>query len=156
MLWGREFFAKEENPEQKLLSIVCHELTHACSYHLDLPTWLNEGLAMVSVDRCLGKPTVLFETLVLLNDADHDHKSANRINLRTQSREDIILLYACGYWLIRYLVETRPGLVNKVLAQKLDPVEIYTRIAAALEISQEYFWGRIDPLVVAHFRLEHT
>jgi hypothetical protein len=48
---GESIFAKEENPEQILLPIVCHELTHACSSHLDLPTWLNEGLAMVSVDR---------------------------------------------------------------------------------------------------------
>ena len=99
---------------------------------------------------------MLFETLELLNDADHDRESAYRINFKTQSREDIILLYARGNWLTRYLGETRPGLVNELLAQKLDPLEIDARIAGALEMPQENFWGRIDPIVVAHFRLEHT
>jgi hypothetical protein len=99
---------------------------------------------------------VLFETLELLNDADHDRESAYRINFKTQSREDIILLYARGNWLTRYLVETRPGLVNELLAQKLDPLEIDKRIAAALDIPQEIFWSAIDPLLVTQFRLEHT
>lgn len=40
-----------------------HELTHACSDHPRLPTWLHEGLAIVNVDHFAGRPTVKAETL---------------------------------------------------------------------------------------------
>jgi hypothetical protein len=41
---------------------ACHELVHACGDDLQLPTWLHEGLAMVTVDRFAGRATVKAET----------------------------------------------------------------------------------------------
>lgn len=42
--------AKEEMPELTL----AHEMTHACLWHVDLPRWLGEGIA-VRMERILGR-----------------------------------------------------------------------------------------------------
>jgi hypothetical protein len=153
---GESIFISEENLEQKVLSIVCHELTHAFSSHLRLPTWMHEGLAMVSTDRCLGKPTVLRDTLQLLKAENQDQKGAEKINLNTQSREEIILLYVRGYWLTRFLVETQPELLHKLLNERFSHQELEGLIAAELGIGQEAFWQEIDQLVVVKYNLEFT
>jgi hypothetical protein len=153
---GESIFIIEENLEQKVLSIVCHELTHAFSSHLRLPTWMHEGLAMVSTDRCLGKPTVLRDTLQLLKAENQEQKGAEKINLNTQSREEIILLYVRGYWLTHYLVETQPELVHKLLNERFSHQELEELTAAELGIGQEAFWQEIDQHVVAKYNLEFT
>jgi hypothetical protein len=153
---GESIFIREENLEQKVLSIVCHELTHAFSSHLCLPTWMHEGLAMVSTDRCLGKPTVLRGTLQLLKAENQEQKGAEKINLNTQSREEIIKLYVRGYWLTCYLLETQPDLVHKLLNERTSHQELEGIITAELGIGQEAFWQEIDQLVVAKYNLEFT
>lgn len=153
---GESIFVKEENFNQKFLSIVCHELTHACSSHLNLPTWFNEGLAMVGVDHCLGKQTVLQNTLELLDTQNNGRAAADQINMKTQSREQIILLYVRGYWLTRYLVETRPELVTEILSGRIVTQEIDLQIAAALDIPQDKFWPMIDPILASQFKVELT
>lgn len=150
---GESLFVKEEDLEQKFLSIVCHELTHACSAHLDLPIWFNEGLAMVSVDRCLEKQTVLPGTLALLNSEENGGDSADRFNMKTQSREEIILLYVRGYWLTRYLVENNPDLVEELLSEKLSANDFDARIARSLDVSPESFWQQIDPILADHYSM---
>ena len=148
---GESLFVKEEDPEQKFLSIVCHELTHACSAHLVLPGWLNEGLAMVSADRCLEKQTVLGSTLKLLNAKQNGGDSADKINMQSQSRDQIILLYVRGYWLTRYLVENHPELVQELLSGGSAADDFEARIAAALEIPVDGIWQHVDPLLVDQF-----
>lgn len=36
-------------------SVAAHELTHACLFHLPIPLWLNEGLAMSMEDVVLNR-----------------------------------------------------------------------------------------------------
>jgi len=151
---GDNLFVKQENLDQKFLSIVCHELTHACSAGLDLPAWLNEGLAMVSVDRCLGTPSVLPSTLELLKSEENLGEPGDRINLENQSREQIILLYVRGYWLTRYLAENEPILLREILAGKIKPVEIETRVGENLNLASDPFWQRIDPFLADHYTQE--
>ena len=79
---------------------------------------------MVSSDRCLGKPTVLRDTLQLLKAENQEQKAAEKINLNTQSREEILLIYVRGYWLTQYLVETQPELVRKLLNQRFSHLEL--------------------------------
>ena len=148
---GESLFVEEEDPEQKFLSIVCHELTHACSAHLVLPGWMNEGLAMVSVDRCLGKQTILCSTLELLKAKQNGGDPADRINMQTQSREGIILLYVRGYWLTRCLVENHPEMIQQLLSGGSAADEFEAHIAAALEIPVDGFWQQVDPLLVDQF-----
>jgi hypothetical protein len=151
---GKSLFVKEEDPEQKFLSIVCHELTHACSAHLVLPSWLNEGMAMVSADRCLGKQTILGSTLELLNAKQNGGDPADRINMQSQSREQIILLYVRGYWLTRYMVENHPELIQELLSGGHTADDFEVHIAAAFKIPVDGFWQHVDPLLVDHFSTE--
>jgi hypothetical protein len=151
---GESLFVKEEDPAQKFLSIVCHELTHACSAHLVLPGWFNEGLAMVSVDYCLGKQTVLSSTIDLLDAGGNGGDPAERLNMKTQSREQIILLYVRGYWLTRYLAENYPELVKGLLGETTSSPDFEARIAGELNIAQDMFWQQIDPILVKHFGAE--
>lgn len=153
---GESLFIKQENLEQKVLSIVCHELTHAFSSHLRLPAWMNEGLAMVSTDRCQGRPTVLQDTLQLLKDENQEQRAVEKINLNTQNREEVVLLYVRGYWLTRYMVETQPELVQKLLSQPISHQELEGSISSELGIGRDTFWQEIDQLVVAKYNLELT
>jgi len=85
-----------------------------------------------------------------------EQKGAEKINLNTQSRQEIILLYVRGYWLTRYLVETQPELVRKLLSQRFSHQELEGLIASALDVPQKTFWQEIDQLVVAKYNLDLT
>jgi hypothetical protein len=151
---GESIFIKEEDLEDKVLSIVCHELTHAFSSHLKLPTWLHEGLAMISSDRGIQKQTVRGDTLLLLKESSQKEKSSEKINLKVQSREEIVLIYVRGYWLTRYLAETQPELLKNLLTQRYSHQIMEAKIASGIGIKPEDFWNLIDERVVAHFEQE--
>ncbi len=151
---GESIFIKEEDLDDKVLSIVCHELTHAFSSHLNLPTWLHEGLAMVSSDRGLEKQTVRGDTLLLLKESSQQEKSNEKIDLKVQSREEIVFIYVRGYWLTRYLAETQPELLKNLLTQRYSHQTIQAKIASGMGIKPEDFWNQIDERVVAHFEQE--
>jgi hypothetical protein len=91
-----------------------------------------------------------------LKAENQKQKGAEKINLKTQSREEIIQLYVRGYWLTCYLVETQPDLVHKLLNERFSHQELEELIAAELGIGQEAFWQEIDQLVVATYNLEFT
>ena len=59
---GRRIFYPLGADMLRLRNIVCHELTHAYTAHLHLPLWLNEGMAMITVDRFLERETVRHST----------------------------------------------------------------------------------------------
>ena len=148
---GESLFVQEVDVEKKYLSIVCHELTHACTDHLRLPSWLNEGLAMVSVDRCLEKQTVLEETLSLLESAPGDGQPIEKLDLTALTRQQVILLYVRGYWLTRYLQETHSDLICELLTAQMASGEIEVRIAKDLNLSRDRFWQEADELLVQHY-----
>jgi hypothetical protein len=154
--FGESIFIAEDDLRQKVLSIVCHELTHACSSHLKLPIWMHEGLAMVSADKCLGMPTLLPETLQLLNNGDTTENTSGKLALKTQSRDEVILLYVRGYWLTRYLVDNYPDLVTDLLKKRYGQHEIENLIASSLDIPQEEFWQDLDQRVYQSYSFELT
>ena len=154
--FGDRIFISEEDLRQKVLSIVCHELTHACSSHLQLPTWMHEGLAMVSADKCLGKQTVLPDTLQLLSNGGASDKSSGDLRLRSQSRDEVILVYVRGYWLTRYLVDNYPDLVTDLLKRRYGQNEVGNLIASAMEIPQGGFWQDLDRRVYQSYSFELT
>jgi hypothetical protein len=151
---GADIFIQEENLEDKLLSIVSHELTHAASSHLKLPTWLHEGLAMFTSDKCLNKETVRRDTLLLLNYTIQDSSSSEKLNLKSQSREEIVLIYIRGYWLTRYLAESSPDLLKKVLKSELSADRLEAKIAEENNFDTDDFWQEIDKRVWNRFENE--
>jgi hypothetical protein len=74
--------------------------------------------------------------------------------MKTQTREEMILLYVRGYWLTRYLVDTRPELVTEILSGRIVTQEIDLQIAAALDIPQDKYWQMIDPILASQFKVE--
>ncbi len=148
---GRLLFIPEENKEKKLAGTVNHELTHAYAGHLHLPFWLNEGLALVSSETFLGKRTVRGETLALLApDPESGSTYAGLArDMRMQLRECVK-----GYWLVRYLKETRPQLIVELLELRHSPGESVKRIAAALEIIDNDPWPGIFSTLREYFQEE--
>jgi len=153
---GSRIFVKTENIEEKVENVTCHELVHAFSGHLKLPMWLNEGLAMVTVDYFLDKQTVRDDTLDLVEQWTGEKDPARYRKMRITNPDAIVYHYARGYWLTRYLEETRPELLEELLKRRLGHRKLERRVAAAVGMKPSEFWRSIDGTVVTHFRTETT
>jgi hypothetical protein len=130
---------------------TCHELVHACSDHLGLPAWLHEGLAMVTVDRFAGRPTVKAETLAALASGAGERGSQEKARALSADPEALVYLAVRGYWMTRYLAEEEPGLLREQLARQQSHEALEAVLAAGLGMRGEEFRGRIDGMVAAHF-----
>ncbi len=113
--------------------------------------WLNEGLAVLAVDRLLGRPTVKTDTLdVVARSASG--KPIRRVNTVNEKNQDaVVALYIRGYWIARYLEEVRPGLLERLLTRRRRHAELEGQIANALGMSREAFWNSIGGIVASHF-----
>jgi hypothetical protein len=148
---GDRFFIDRENLDERVQGITCHELTHAFTSHLQLPTWLKEGSAMVMVDKFFEEPTVRYETLEMLERSSPKQQRGGRRRLRVGDQDALLELYARGYWLTRYVEETQPGLLKDLLSARCEHKELERTIAAAYGKSLVGFWGEIDEVLVSHF-----
>jgi hypothetical protein len=149
---GARVFVKEEDLNEKVRHVTCHELVHACSAHLKLPMWLNEGLAMVTVDRLLQTATVRTETLEVLGAPSGDASPRGYRGISVKEQETFVYAFVRGYWITRHLEETQPELLKSLLAQRLSHRALESRVAAAYQMEREEFWQQIDPIVASHFR----
>jgi hypothetical protein len=131
---------------------ACHELVHAATDPLQLPSWLHEGLAMVTVDRLAGRPTVQAKTLELLAGRQPAARPQEGYGQAGVDEEGLIYLAVRGYWITRYLAETRPELLRALLGGRQPHEALEARLAAELGMDRDEFWARIDGMVAAHFR----
>lgn len=150
---GDRIFVRRENNDQEVQSITCHELTHAFTSHLQLPAWLNEGLAMVMVDKYFEEPTVRRDTLEVLEQSSDNHSPGGKRMPRIGDENGLVYMYVHGYWLTRYLEETQPDLLKDLLSRRYRHDELHNKIAAAYRDAPEKFWRKIDGLLVSHFNL---
>jgi hypothetical protein len=144
---GTRVFVPEPDMARKVEQITCHELTHAATAHLKLPAWLNEGLAMVMVDRLVGQATVKAETAAALTHAPDTPRSRRY----PQDPDALVYVYVRGYWLTRYFEETRPELLKSLLTQRYPHAELESRIAAVYGMETAAFWRGLDGTVATHF-----
>ena len=147
---GDRIFIREGDRASQVQRITCHELVHAYTAHLKLPAWLHEGLAMLTVDRLLERPTIKSETIEALHRLPDNTNGARKLNLRDP--DAMVYLYIRGYWLSRYIEETRPGLLKGLLARRHSHSELENRIADAYGMEQQRFWREMDGIVSAHFK----
>jgi hypothetical protein len=149
---GVRIFVQEDDLREKVRRNACHELTHAFTSHLGLPMWLNEGLAMVTVDRFAGKPTVQPETIEALAQSSQDTGPGRYRELRGEDMDNL-MFYHCvrGYWLTRYLENTQPDLLKNLLRQKNSHGILESKVAAAYGMEPSEFWKSIDTVLVSHF-----
>lgn len=128
---------------------TCHELVHASSGHLRLPAWLQEGLAMVTVDRFAGEPIVKAETLEVLSYHTHETEP-QRANF---SDPDYLLYQAVrGYWLTRFLADTQLVLLKEQLVSRQPHATLEAALASGMDIDPGEFWTLIDNLVAAYYK----
>lgn len=137
---GEKIFNKIEPIERKIELITAHELTHAHTLPLKLPSWLNEGLAMVTSDRLLGEATVKEETLTALATEDGLAKYPA-----------LSIQFIRGYWLVRYLLDVHPAFLSDLLVHPIRPNDVEKRIAALLQIDPKAFWRQTDAKTAEYF-----
>ncbi len=148
---GKRIFVQEDDLRVKVEHITCHELVHACSGHLRLPTWLNEGLAMVAVDKYLGTPTVQHETVASLASGQARSGAGRKRVMPVGDTDVLVYSYVRGYWVTRFLDETKPELLRELLSRKRSRKVLEADLAAAFGMTRDSFWNEIDGTVASHF-----
>jgi hypothetical protein len=112
---------------------------------------LHEGLAMLTVDKLAGHPTVLAESLTRLATPP-DVTLRNYGRLRNQGELDaLVRLYIRAYWLARYLDEQQPDVLRALLC-KQSHAAAEAQLAQALGVERATLWPAVDALLVAHFK----
>jgi hypothetical protein len=149
---GSRIFIRNDDLIAKVQETVCHELTHACAAHLKLSPWLNEGLAMFTVDQYAGKPNVRGDTLDILRESTGEPgiTSYRKINVKDQAT--VISSCVRGYWIARYLEETQSGTLKQLLAQRISHPEMEKKLAFACGLNRDTFWSQVDGMVYAYFQ----
>jgi hypothetical protein len=151
---GTRMFVEQQDMSVNVQLVTCHELVHACSAHLRLPAWFNEGIAVLTADRYLGKQTIRQDTLDHLQDFSTKKAPPTYRELSRMEPEAILYHATRGYWLVRYLEDQHSSSVRNMLSKNLDSKEIVREIAGQLGIEPDTFWSEIDELIVGHFESE--
>ena len=148
---GVHMFVEEKETKNKVRHLTCHELTHACSAHLKLPAWLNEGLAAVTVDRYLDKRTIRTDTLELVKSFLPKARPPTYRELARLGGEAFAYHAVRGYWLVHYLEDKWPGFLRRNFSSSGAARTIEGEIAMELRLEPGVFWTKIDDMIVAHF-----
>jgi hypothetical protein len=149
--FGVRMFVEEKDMPTNVRRVVCHELTHACSAQLQLPAWLNEGIATVTVDRFAGKRAILTETLNLIRDYQPKAPPPTYRQLARMCGEAFVYHAVRGYWLTGYVEEKCPGLLRRKFSRDWPANSIEPEIAIELGMKPESFWQEVDAAVADHF-----
>ena len=148
---GARMFVEEKDMTVKMRHLVCHELTDACAAYLALPAWLNEGIAMTSVDRFLGKQTIRPDTLDHLRDRPPRCVPPTYRQLSRMNADDLALHTVRGYWLVNLLAAVDPGFLKQVFSNPGSINTIDIAMASLLKIPQDRLWQEIDQRILAQF-----
>jgi hypothetical protein len=146
---GERIFVHLDDIELRVRSITCHELVHAYANRKGLPPWLNEGIAMLTVDRFLGFDSVRPQTLELLGTVERPPRSY--LGLTKLIDTELVKLYARGYWITRFLSEEHPEALRKLLGWRLGIGINEGRIARAVGVPRRRLWQHIDSVVFDHY-----
>jgi len=147
---GVRMFVEEKDMQVNVQHVTCHELVHACSAHLRLPMWLNEGIATVTADRFLARPTIRPDTLEFMRGFLPKGPPPTYRELSRMGGEAIAYHGVRGYWLVRYLEEERPGFLRRMFSLRRDAQAIEREMALQLAMEPESFWGEIDDVMAGH------
>ena len=152
---GQRIFVRPEprDLEREVRQVTCHELTHACTAHLKPPMWLNEGLAMVTVDHFNGAPTVRDDSLEILARGHATGDSARYQDIDADDQKALLYHAVRGYWLTRFLDEQHPDTLQSLLAGPHNRREVSELLAEAVGCEDQRVWQEIDGIVVNHYAL---
>lgn len=147
---GQRIFVRPEPRDlaREVQQVTCHELAHACAAHLKPPMWLNEGLAMVTVDHYNGAPTVRDDSLEILALDHAAGDSARYQDVDADDHEALLHHAVRGYWLTRFLDEHHPDTLRSLLAEPHNRGEVSKLLAEAVGCEAQRVWQEIDGIVV--------
>jgi len=91
------------------------------------------------------------QTLALLAQPARRADPGRYPRVQAWSADALIQLYAQGYWATRYLAETQPELLPRLLAQRRSHAALEGEIATVLQLAPTAFWQELNGVVVAHF-----
>lgn len=148
---GVRMFVEEKDMKVSVQHVTCHELVHACSAQLKLPTWLNEGIATVTVDRFLARPTIRQETLGFMRGFVPKGCPPTYRELSRMGGEAIAYHGMRGYWLVQYLEEKCPGFLRRMFSLCQDARAIEREMVTELGMEPASFWMNIDGVIAGHF-----
>jgi hypothetical protein len=149
---GERVFVAEPDIKKKIQHFTCHELVHACAARLRLPMWLNEGIAMLTVDRFTGTQTVRADALNLVKNFNPKAPPQTRREIY-RDKEKIAYYTLRGYWLVMYIEKTHPGLLKSLFKGPGVAKRINSRILLALEMDPVTFWSNIDDIIIDYFKV---
>jgi hypothetical protein len=150
---GEQIFVQERDLNEKVQTITCHELVHAFTFHLKLPTWLHEGLATVAMEYYLDRRIVREETLEYLTCISPAHNGRGTEKLRLDKQQTVISQYTRGYWLTRYIEEIKPELLKGLLSVRCKHKELEEKIASTFGKDRERFLKEIDGELRSKYRI---
>lgn len=122
---SRQIFVSVSDPLERMQHILCHELTHAFTAIFRLPPWLNEGIAMRSVDHFAGYDTVLKSTKNLITFDLKTVNSRSYRRLKSSDFNNLIRLYTTGYWVTRQLDIEHRTVLRELLQRKRSNKDIF-------------------------------
>jgi len=138
--------------EQEVQHVTCHELAHACMARLRPPMWLNEGVAMLTVDLYNGAPTIQDDTLEILARGGPVGDSSRYQDLDVDDSAALSYHAVRSYWLTRFLNEQHPDALRTLLGRPSSRRQVTRLLAQSLGVSASDVWQQIDGLVVARYR----
>lgn len=148
---GDRIYVRGQDLDQQVRQATCHELVHAFTDHLALPTWLHEGLAMVTVDHLAGRETVRRDSLAVIERLSREQDAGGRIATPTEGSDELLYLVIRGYWLTRYVEETQPDLLAGLLNRRQEHTALESQLAGAYGMTRDMFWQRIDGMILDRF-----
>jgi hypothetical protein len=143
-------FYNENDPEIKFKSVLCQELLYLFSSYLNIPSWLNYGISLVTINKYIGKKIIRTDTINILREYHIKEKNIN--NIRDIDDKKIAYNYAKGYWTVRYLEKNYPGFLKESFKKK--DLDIEKEIAEKIGIStdKESFWSELDEFLYNYFK----
>ena len=114
--------------------------------------WLNEGMAMMTVDHFLEKRTVRPDTLDLVKNYRPKGAPPTYRELSRLSREAMAYHTVRGYWLVQYLEAKHSDLLKRLFTSPRESWAIENEIAAELGLEPVQLWTKIDDIMVAHLK----
>lgn len=91
------------------------------------------------------------QTLALLAQPARRADPGRYPRVQARSADALIQFYAQGYWATRYLAETQPELLPRLLAQRRSHAALEGEITTVLQLAPTAFWQELNGVVVAHF-----
>jgi hypothetical protein len=137
---GEQIFTKDRDLSETVQTVTCHELVHAFTFHLKLPIWLHEGLATLAMEYYLDRRIVREETLENLPQPSLTSTSSATEKLRVDDPRALISQYVRGYWLTRYIEETRVELLKDLLSKRYRRKEFEEKVASVFGKDQKNYW----------------